>query len=191
MSADERRVSAKAIRRHLAGAPGAVQGRTVGLCWPLRGAPNLRSWMEQIHDRGAQCALPVVVGRHAPHVFRTWRRGAAMASVICTIAVPANGIDVLPNIVESPVVGFDPTGYRLGYGGRFYHRTFVAMARGPLLIGVGFASRSSQRSIRWRTTSPCGSSSPNTGAVPDSNNGLGANASGLPFLRLPMVNTPG
>jgi 5-formyltetrahydrofolate cyclo-ligase len=44
-----------------------------------------------------------------------------------------------PDIVVSPVVGFDATCYRLGYGGGFYDRTLAAMARKPLVIGVGFA----------------------------------------------------
>ena len=62
-----------------------------------------------------------------------------MASGIGNIPVPANGVDVLPDIVVSPVVGFDPACYRLGYGGGFCDRTLAAMARKPMVVGVGFA----------------------------------------------------
>jgi 5,10-methenyltetrahydrofolate synthetase len=95
--------------------------------------------MEQVDAGGGRCALPVVVERHAPLVFRTWRPGAPMASGIWNIPVPADGVDVLPDIVVSPVVGFDPACYRLGYGGGYYDRTLAGMARRPLVIGVGFA----------------------------------------------------
>ncbi len=139
LSADERRRHAEMIGRHLSAALGNVQGRTIGVYWPIRSEPKLRPWMEQINARGAQCALPVVVERHAPLVFRTWRPGATMASGIWNIPVPADGVDVLPDIVVSPVVGFDPACYRLGYGGGFYDRTLAALARRPLVIGVGFA----------------------------------------------------
>ena len=139
LSADERRRHAEAIGHHLAGTLGDVQGRTVGVYWPFRGEPNLRSWMEQVDAGGGRCALPVVVERHAPLVFRTWRPGAPMASGIWNIPVPADGVDVLPDIVVSPVVGFDPACYRLGYGGGYYDRTLAGMARRPLVIGVGFA----------------------------------------------------
>jgi 5-formyltetrahydrofolate cyclo-ligase len=139
LSVDERRRHTAAIARHLTDALSDVQGRAVGVYWPFRGEPNLRSWMEQIHAGGAQCALPVVVERQAPLVFRSWRPGAPLTSGIWNIPVPADGIDVLPDIVVSPVVGFDPDGYRLGYGGGFYDRTLAAMARRPLAIGVGFA----------------------------------------------------
>lgn len=139
VSADERRHHAEAIGRHLNDALGTIQGGTVGVYWPFRGEPNLRPWMERIHAQGARCALPVVIERGAPLAFRTWRPGAAMASGIWNIPVPADGVDVLPDIVVSPVVGFDPAAYRLGYGGGFYDRTLAAMARKPLVIGVGFS----------------------------------------------------
>ena len=139
LSAEERRGHAAAIARHLTDALGEVEGRTVAVYWPFRGEPSLRSWMEQIHAANAQCALPVVVEARAPLLFRTWRPGAPMARGIWNIPVPAEGIDVLPDIVVSPVVGFDAACYRLGYGGGFYDRTLAAMARKPLVIGVGFA----------------------------------------------------
>jgi len=42
--------------------------------------------------------------------------------------------------VVAPIVGFDPAGYRLGYGGGFYDRTLANMTHKPLAIGVGFGS---------------------------------------------------
>lgn len=139
LSAEQRRLHAAAIARHLSIALGDVRGRTVGVYWPFRGEPSLRRWMEQIHAIGARCALPIVVERHAPLVFRSWWPGATMTRGIWNIPVPADGIAVRPDIVVSPVVGFDASCYRLGYGGGFYDRTLEAMARRPLVIGVGFA----------------------------------------------------
>lgn len=136
---DRRRLCSEAIARHLGDALGDMRGRTVAVYWPFRGEPNLRPWMEQLHAGGAQCALPVVVERGAPLVFRAWRPGATMVGGIWNIPVPADSVEVRPNIVVSPVVGFDPAGYRLGYGGGFYDRTLAVMAHSPLLIGVGYA----------------------------------------------------
>lgn len=142
LTSAKRRHHAAVIARHLSLALGDVQGRTIGVYWPFRGEPSLRPWMEQIHAGGAQCALPIVVERHAPLVFRSWWPGATMARGIWNIPVPADGIEVRPDIVVSPVVGFDPTCHRLGYGGGFYDRTVAAMARKPLVIGVGYTMSS-------------------------------------------------
>lgn len=139
LAPSERRQRARAISLHLDDAIGDVAGSTVGVYWPFRGEPNLRPWMEAIAARGASCALPVVTARHAPLVFRAWEPGARMCAGIWNIPVPADGVEVMPDVVVSPVVGFDPSCYRLGYGGGFYDRTLAAMAKLPRVIGVGFA----------------------------------------------------
>lgn len=135
----QRRSHSLAISRHLDDLVGDVAGCTIGVYWPFRGEPNLRRWMEGIVARGASCALPVVIARQTPLVFRSWKPGDRMCGGIWNIPVPAEGADVIPDIVVSPVVGFDPGCYRLGYGGGFYDRTLAAMAKLPRVIGVGFA----------------------------------------------------
>ncbi|MEO8836389.1 MAG: 5-formyltetrahydrofolate cyclo-ligase [Caldimonas sp.] len=139
LSPSERRRHSLAIASHLGEAIGDVSGRTVAVYWPFRGEPNLRRWMEGVAARGATCALPVVVAKQAPLVFRAWRPGTRMCGGIWNIPVPADGAEVVPDVVVSPVVGFDPRCYRLGYGGGYYDRTLAAMTKPPRIIGVGFA----------------------------------------------------
>ncbi|MBL8584642.1 MAG: 5-formyltetrahydrofolate cyclo-ligase, partial [Rhizobiaceae bacterium] len=49
------------------------------------------------------------------------------------------GPAIRPDIVIAPLVGFDESGYRLGYGGGFFDRTLATMAPRPRAIGVGYA----------------------------------------------------
>jgi 5,10-methenyltetrahydrofolate synthetase len=108
----------------------------VSLYWPFRGEPDLRPWMARAHAAGARIALPVVVAKGQPLVFREWRPGAAMARGVWNIPVPAEGPELIPQITIAPLVGTDPGCYRLGYGGGFYDRTLAALAPRPLAIGV-------------------------------------------------------
>jgi 5,10-methenyltetrahydrofolate synthetase len=117
-----------------------VEGKTVSTYWPFRGEPDLRDWMETVAARGGRCALPVVVAKAAPLVFRSWRQGEPLERGVWNIPVPASGAPVVPDIVIAPVVGFDPLCYRLGYGGGFFDRTLAAMAHMPVFIGVGYAA---------------------------------------------------
>ena len=112
--------------------------RMIGVYWPFKGEYDPRPLMRSLHAQGMRLALPVVVERARPLVFREWRPGIRMAPGIWDIPVPAEGEPVQPDALVAPLVGFDGLGYRLGYGGGYYDRTLAAMD-GPLLaIGVGF-----------------------------------------------------
>lgn len=114
-----------------------LAGVTVSTYWPFRGEPDLRDWMISVIARGGACALPVVVKKAAPLVFRPWTPGCDMARGVWNIPIPEQGPEVVPDVVIAPVVGFDPLGYRLGYGGGFYDRTLEKL--GPRrVIGVGY-----------------------------------------------------
>lgn len=126
------------IATWLDGALGDVSGRIVSVYWPFRGEPDLRSWIKGLEARGAVGALPVVVQRHAPLVFRSWRRDEPLEPGVWKIPVPSHGIAVTPDIVIAPVVGFDPHCFRLGYGGGFYDRTLAALPRRTRIVGVGY-----------------------------------------------------
>lgn len=141
IAADQRRLFADRIARTLDEILGDLSGRVVSGYWAFRGEPDLRAWMEGLADRGALCALPVVIEGHAPLVFRSWRRGQPLRPGVWNIPVPAEGATVTPEIVLAPVVGFDPAGYRLGYGGGFFDRTLAGLPQRPRFVGVGYAAQ--------------------------------------------------
>ncbi|WP_353641055.1 5-formyltetrahydrofolate cyclo-ligase [Mesorhizobium sp. WSM2239] len=117
---------------------GNVSGKTVSLYWPFRGEPDLRQWMASIVERGGRAALPVVVEKAHPLVFRAYKPGDRLEKGVWNIPIPAEGESVIPDVVISPLVGVDPANYRLGYGGGFFDRTLAALPRKPLVIGVGY-----------------------------------------------------
>jgi 5-formyltetrahydrofolate cyclo-ligase len=116
-----------------------LSGRTVSAYWPFRGEPDLRPWIQGLTDLGARFALPVVVEKNLPLIFRIWQRGQRLVPGIWNIPVPADGVEVIPDIIIAPVVGFDSANYRLGYGGGFFDRTLAALPSRPVVIGVGYA----------------------------------------------------
>lgn len=140
--AETRASFALAIAAGLDAAIGDVGDRTVSLYWPFRGEPDLRPWLASVDERGGRAALPVVVEKAKPLVFRAYRPGDPLEKGVWNIPIPARGEPVIPDIVIAPVVGFDPGRYRLGYGGGFFDRTLAALPRKPLVIGVGYDMQS-------------------------------------------------
>jgi 5-formyltetrahydrofolate cyclo-ligase len=131
ISNDARIDRARHIGAHLDMLLPDLAGISVSLYWPFRGEPDLRGWAAAIRARGATCALPVVVEKNAPLIFRLWRANEPLALGVWNIPVPANSAELLPDVVIAPVVGFDQHAYRLGYGGAFYDRTLAALTKKP------------------------------------------------------------
>ncbi len=105
----------------------AAPGKTIAVYWPIRGELDLRPWMAELSETGAQVALPVVVARGAPVAFHAWAPGCAMTRGAWNIPVPADPRPVVPDTVIAPLVGGDEAGFRLGNGGGYYDMTLAAL----------------------------------------------------------------
>lgn len=145
LSVTARQEIAAALARTLDGmireTVGSVAGRIVSGYWPIKGEPDLRSWLLKMHAAGAMTALPVVERKGAPLVFRRWSPQTRMVRGDWNIPVPPPEAEaVQPEIVLAPLVGWDGAGYRLGYGGGYFDRTLAALSPRPLAIGVGLAA---------------------------------------------------
>lgn len=124
---------ASELDRLIAPGPGMV----ISLYWPFRAELDLRDWMAAAQARGARIALPLVEAKARPLKFREWFPGCAMERGIWNILQPAGTDELLPDVVIAPLVGFDPDGYRLGYGGGFFDRTLAKLGPGVKALGVG------------------------------------------------------
>lgn len=137
LAVGERTAMAARISAQLTDILGALANRTIAVYWPIRGEINLRPWMVEASTRGARICLPVVIMKDQPVEFHHWRPGGAMAKGIWNIPVPADAVQVEPDVVIVPLLGVDEAGYRLGNGGGYYDRTLARLPENLLTIGVG------------------------------------------------------
>ncbi|WP_415182212.1 5-formyltetrahydrofolate cyclo-ligase [Phaeovulum sp.] len=141
LSVEARKAAARTIAEHLdqflAERFASLRGLTISAWWPIKAELDLRFWLTGLAAQGARAALPLVTTRAAPLIFRAWTAETKMERGFWNIPVPAEGPALTPDIVLSPVVGWDAEAYRLGYGGGYFDRTLAALAPRPLAIGVG------------------------------------------------------
>jgi 5,10-methenyltetrahydrofolate synthetase len=138
LPAEQRALHTAAIERRLDEMIAARPNEIISSYWPIRAEPDLRPWMRAACLRGLRIALPVALELGQPMTFREWRPDAAMARGLWKIPYPASGPEVSPTTVLAPLVGFDSTCFRLGYGGGFFDRTLAAMPGKPVVIGLGY-----------------------------------------------------
>jgi 5-formyltetrahydrofolate cyclo-ligase len=115
-----------------------LAGRRVAFCWPIRNEYDARHFARTLRERGSLTALPVVVGPRQPLAFREWHPGVELAKGALDIPYPVGSSEVVPEAVLLPMNGWDPQGYRLGYGAGFFDRTLASLARHPVVIGISY-----------------------------------------------------
>lgn len=139
---EARRAAGAALADHLrdllAARFGSLRGRVFSAYWPIKGEPDLRPLMAELHAAGARVALPLVEVRHAPLTFRRWTPEMRLVRGDWDIPVPSRDAEaVVPDVALAPLVGWDRSGYRLGYGGGYFDRTLASLSPRPFVIGIG------------------------------------------------------
>ncbi|GGA28608.1 5-formyltetrahydrofolate cyclo-ligase [Neptunicoccus cionae] len=95
--------------------------------------------MKDLHAQGKKLCVPVIDAQGQPLAFVEWAPDCEMVEGTFGALVPAAGARLQPDLVISPLLTFDSRGYRLGYGGGFYDRTFEALRAEKPVVGIGFA----------------------------------------------------
>jgi len=116
--------------------PGAV----VSAFTPIGSEFDPQPLMHKLADVGARLVLPVVLGRGKPLVMRTWNFGEPLIASSFGILEPrpeAAAAD--PDILLVPLVAFDRSGHRIGYGAGYYDMTITLLRARKSVVAVGLA----------------------------------------------------
>lgn len=88
---------------------------------------------------GARLALPAVVDSNSPLEFRIWQPGEPLVAGAYGIPMPEAREILRPSRLVVPLLAWDRSGARLGYGGGYYDRTLAALRTEGDCWAVGFA----------------------------------------------------
>lgn len=134
----QRQAWSEALAAHLEPVLGALAPGVLGFCWPYRAEPDLRAFVMRWLAGGAgrRAALPVVVDKAQPMVFRRWHPEVELVADRYGIPIPPDDETLVPDVVLVPLNAFDAAGFRIGYGGGYFDRTLEVMD--SLAVGVGF-----------------------------------------------------
>jgi 5-formyltetrahydrofolate cyclo-ligase len=119
-------------------------GLAVSGFMPFRDEINVLPLFARLAAEGWVTAMPVVVGPGLPLRFRVWAPGDPTVPGPWSIPVPPEDApEVEPDVVLVPMLAFDKTGHRLGYGGGYYDRSLARLrALKPVIaLGVAYAAQ--------------------------------------------------
>jgi 5-formyltetrahydrofolate cyclo-ligase len=129
---------------------GISSGTVIGGYWAMSNELSVTAGMlALIEQYGATCALPVVVAPETPLVFRQWTPGMVLdQGGFGTAHPPESAAPCMPDVLLIPLLAFDLTGYRLGWGGGFYDRTlakFKSEGRNTIAVGAAYEGQHMDR----------------------------------------------
>jgi 5-formyltetrahydrofolate cyclo-ligase len=111
---------------------------------PYKSEIDVLPLLARLNSEGWVTSLPIVRAERQPLIFRQWAPGEPTIPGIWGIPMPAQEApEIEPDVLLVPLLAFDRSGYRLGYGGGFYDRTLAHLrARKKVTaIGVGYAGQ--------------------------------------------------
>jgi 5-formyltetrahydrofolate cyclo-ligase len=107
---------------------------------PMRTEINPLPLMCKLAEAGATLALPVVAGRGKPLIMRAWRWGEPLAEGVWGLRQPKpEAQEVEPDILVVPLLAFDRTGHRIGYGAGYYDMTIARLRARKTVTAIGIA----------------------------------------------------
>ncbi len=106
---------------------------------PIRSELDPRPLMLALSGLGFTICTPVVEGPDLPLRFRVWTPRSRLERGAFGVDVPAKGHWVTPDAILVPLLAFDSSGWRLGYGGGFYDRTLADLRARRTVSAIGFA----------------------------------------------------
>jgi 5-formyltetrahydrofolate cyclo-ligase len=139
LPAQSRQLAAEAIAAR-AFPPVIAAGTIVSGFMPLKSEINPLPLMRKLADAGARLALPVVAGRGKPLIMRSWQWGEPLVPGVWGIREPApEAPRVQPDILLVPLLAFDRSGHRIGYGAGYYDLTIAQLRASKPIAAVGIA----------------------------------------------------
>lgn len=134
------RLSADAAAMQVLAGTWLAAADTVGVYVAMRNEIDPAPLAGALMNRQIALALPVAERRGAAMAFRVWTLGDLLVpGIFKTFVPPPDHETVRPSVIIVPLLAFDRTGARLGYGGGYYDRTLKALRESGPLYAIGLA----------------------------------------------------
>ena len=115
-----------------------VKGKIVGCYYPVNFEVDTKDLMTKLQQKGFKISLPVISSKFDMN-FYFWNLNDPLYVNKYGIPEPISDKAICPNILLVPLVAFDKSFNRIGYGGGFYDRYIKKIKKNKKIITIGLA----------------------------------------------------
>ena len=117
--------------------------QTVAAYSPIGSELDVMPTIQSLLEVGRKICLPLIIADQLPLKFKLWDGQGELVKGQFNILVPKVGSFVVPDVVFCPLLSYDNSGYRLGYGGGFYDRTIELFSekKSTLILGCAYSQQ--------------------------------------------------
>ena len=112
-------------------------GAVIGGFMPLNGEIDVLPLLHELHRQGHILGLPETPPKGQALIFRRWTPGMPLKTGRYGTLYP-DSEGLTPSFLLVPLLAFDITGNRLGYGGGYYDRTLATLPH-AFRLGCAYA----------------------------------------------------
>lgn len=107
-----------------------------GAYYPINNEVDILPILRLLSEARKNLSLPCI---HTDHLlFHHWQLGAPLNKTKYTFEPSKTAPAASPEIILTPLIGFDRKGYRLGYGGGYYDHYYKSH-KNVVKVGIAFA----------------------------------------------------
>jgi 5-formyltetrahydrofolate cyclo-ligase len=119
----------------------------IAVYMPIKTELDLGPTIIKLRRLGKKICLPLIISKDNPLQFKVWNEDSKLVPGKFNVLVPVSEEIVEPDLILCPMLSFDSSGFRLGYGGGFYDRTidYLSKRKTILTMGCGYSQQLSQK----------------------------------------------
>ncbi len=133
-----RKEAARAVTQNFIANIPLKQSDIIAGYWPLKDEIDITLVLEILEENGHSLCLPRIQQHDKDLSFRRYKRGDKLYKHSFGVMEPADLAALLqPDVVIVPLLAFDKSGHRIGFGSGYYDRTLRQLQEISEVIAVG------------------------------------------------------
>ena len=107
--------------------------------YAIKSEMDITDSLKFLINNNFEISLPQIIKKNDSLVFKIWEKNTKLLKENYNIFVPQSKKESNPDLIIVPMVAFDESKKRLGYGGGYYDRTIEKFKQNKAILTIGIA----------------------------------------------------